>query len=85
MASNRPEPGAEGDQVDLQLTQDEALVLFDWLGRFNAGDPGFEDQAEQRALWNLEALLERELVAPFAADYDVQLSLARDRLRDPVE
>ena len=68
--------------VDLRLSGDEALVLHDWVARFNASDPTFDDQAEQRALWNLEALLERHLVAPLDADYDAALAAARDRLRD---
>jgi hypothetical protein len=72
--------------VNLNLSADEALVLFDWLGRFNAGSaPAIEDQAEQRALWNLEALLESALVAPLTPDYDARLKAARDRLRDPVD
>ena len=71
--------------VELRLSGVEALVLFDWLARFNASDPTFEDQAEQRALWNLEAVLERELVAPLAADYGEQLADARQRLRDSTE
>ena len=53
--------------VTLTLTHDEALVLHDLLQRFSAsGGLTLEDQAEQRALWNLACLLERELVEPFS-------------------
>lgn len=68
--------------VVLHLTGDEALVLFEWLARFNASEHSVDDQVEQRALWNLEAALERQLVAPFAEDYAKQLAEARARLRD---
>ena len=71
------------DSVNVTLSRDEALVLFDWLARFNAeeGHP-FADQAEQRALWNLAAVLESTLVEPLKPDYDALLSAARARLRD---
>jgi prepilin signal peptidase PulO-like enzyme (type II secretory pathway) len=69
--------------VTVQLTGDEALVLFDWIGRFNEnGDGAFRDQAEQRVLWDIEARLEKALVAPFAASYGELLAQARDRVRD---
>lgn len=70
--------------LSLHLTADEAIVLFEWLARFHgSGDASFQDQAEQRALWNLECMLERDLVAPLRDDYDELLAAARDRLRDP--
>ncbi len=71
------------DDVSLRLSHDEALVLHDWLVRFNGrADPAFADQAEQRVLWDLEATLERTLVEPFQVDYEARLSTARARLRD---
>lgn len=71
--------------VTLTLAHDEALVLHDFLQRFGAsGTLTLEDQAEQRALWNLACLLERELVEPFSADYAEALRRARDTIRDPV-
>jgi hypothetical protein len=70
------------EPVTIQLTGDEALVLFDWIGRFNEdGDGTFRDQAEQRVLWNIEARLEKSLVSPFD-DYHDLLARARDRVRD---
>ena len=71
------------DTVAIQLTPDEALVLFDWLSRFNAiGDGTFRDQAEQRVLWDVEAVLESNLVAPFDAQYDRLLAAAREQVRN---
>lgn len=49
--------GATG-QVTISLSNDEALVLFEWLSSFNQGHHDFEDQAEQRVLWDLEGMLE---------------------------
>ncbi|MBK6423056.1 MAG: hypothetical protein IPF77_12720 [Gemmatimonadetes bacterium] len=70
--------------VTLTLTHDEALVLHDLLQRFSAsGGLTLEDQAEQRALWNLACLLERELVEPFSPDHAAALAAARQMLRDP--
>lgn len=70
--------------VTLALTQDEAIVLLEWLSRFNVdGDCRFEDQAEQRVLWDLEASLESMLSAPLKPDYAETLARARARLRDP--
>lgn len=58
-------------------------MLFDFLQRFSeSAQLRIEDQAEERALWNLCCLLETSLEAPFAADYRNQLAQARARLRD---
>ena len=73
---------AQGE-VTLQLSPDEALVLFEWVSRFNkTRAPAFEDQAEERVLWDLEARLESALVAPFRKDYAETLADARARVRD---
>jgi hypothetical protein len=75
-----------GDPVHLELTADEALVLFEFLSRFSDTESlVIVDQAEQRALWNLLCLLETQLVEPFRPDYRELIRLARNRLRDPVE
>ena len=76
--------GKVSQSVSIQLTPDEALVLFDWIVRFNAReDQTFEDQAEERVLWNIEATLEKLLSEPFSPDYDGLLAAARARVRDP--
>lgn len=72
------------DPVTLTLSRDEAIVLFEWLHRCNAeAGHRFEDQAEERVLWNLEALLESTLAEPFKPEYDEILAAARSRVRDP--
>jgi hypothetical protein len=76
------------DEVVIRLSQDEALVLFEWLYRTDDLTNDFgdlvEDQAEQRALWNLTCLLERELVQPLLPEYAELVEQARNRLRDEV-
>ncbi len=69
--------------MDIKITDDEALVLFELLTRFTEeGLFGFEDQAEMRAVWNLQAVLEAAVSGPFLPNYKVILAEARDRLRD---
>ncbi|MFI7425894.1 hypothetical protein ACIBPB_02790 [Micromonospora sp. NPDC049836] len=74
------------DEVVLRLSRDEALVLFEWLYRTDETTNDFadlvEDQAEQRALWNLTCPLERELVEPFSPQYAGRVEQSRARLRD---
>ncbi|MEO6254962.1 MAG: hypothetical protein ABIO79_16745 [Ferruginibacter sp.] len=71
-------------EINLILTKNEALVLFDFLGRFNQKEHNdiFEDQAEQKTLWILEAQLEKQLTEPFRPDYKDIIKEARDKIRD---
>ncbi|MGF4043291.1 hypothetical protein ACX800_03730 [Paenarthrobacter nitroguajacolicus] len=42
-------------QISVELSEDEALVLFDWLARFNERkDVDLADQAVGRILWDIE-------------------------------
>lgn len=70
--------------ISLTLTKDEALVLFDFLGRFNQADHTdiFEDQSEQKTLWILEGHLEKQLVELFKPDYKDIIKEARNKIRD---
>jgi predicted DNA-binding transcriptional regulator YafY len=70
-------------RVKIELTSDEALVLYDWLTRFNQrAHTDFTDQAEERVLFDLEAMLEKALVAPLQSDYADVLTQARSNVRD---
>ena len=77
--------------VTVSFTKDEALVLFEWLHRRE--DLGLDslealgcvDQAEQRVIWDLSAVLESTLAEPLRSDYLELVEAARARLRDPVE
>jgi len=78
-----PEP----DQISLQLDSDEALVLFDLLGRWledergNTLRPILSDRAEFWALNGLYCLLEATLAEPFREDYRALVHNAQARLR----
>ncbi len=74
-------------RVQLDLTEDEVIVLFEWLQRVNKMTPDlvFQDQAEQRAAWDLEASLEAVNPAILSGTYLDQLRAARDRVRGPLE
>ena len=73
--------------ITLTVTKDEALVLFEFLARFNETDHRdiFEDQAEQRILWDIECLLQQQLAEPFRLDYLSLLNEARNKIRDKDE
>lgn len=61
--------------VEIGLTEDEALVLFDWLSNLDA-----LPSPERAAIDGLVAALESRLTAPFTADYADRLAAARKRL-----
>jgi hypothetical protein len=70
-------------EVQISLTAEEALVLFEFLRRYSDSEQlNIVDQAEQRALWNLCCIFEKKSVAPFNMEYGQALSEARARLRD---
>jgi hypothetical protein len=70
-------------KISIELTEDEVLVLGDWLHRIIKSPSGlFEDQAEQRVVWDLDASLESANPVIFASDYGERLQAARDRIRD---
>lgn len=71
------------DNISITLSKPEAMVLLEWLARFNQErNPAFVDQAEERALYDLEALLEKEIPETFRDDYGALLSAAREAVRD---
>lgn len=74
-------------EVSIGFSRDQALVLFEWLARTGTGEQpaAFEDQAEQRVLWDMEAALEKHLTEPLRSDYRELLEAARGRVRDVEE
>lgn len=69
--------------VTIKFSEDEAVVLFEWLHRVNTqSQVQFTDQAERRVLWDLEASLESSNQGLFAGDYAERVKLARERVRD---
>jgi HPt (histidine-containing phosphotransfer) domain-containing protein len=74
------------EPVTLTLSRDEAVVLFEWLHRFNSETAHrFDDQAEQRVFWDLEASLEASLEELLQPEHAEILAAARSRVRDPIE
>jgi hypothetical protein len=71
------------EPIHLELTHDEALVLFELLSRYtNSHEPlEFCDPAEEQALCNLQCLLEKQLTEPFLPNYSSLLENARAQLR----
>lgn len=73
------------ESVKLELSKEEAIVLFEYLTRNNDAkefEKFFEDQSEQRVLWDIESMLESILVEPSQSDYLDKLKRAREAVRD---
>jgi hypothetical protein len=51
----------DNKKVLVELSSNEAIVLLDWLTKFNEKEHPwlFEDQAEERILFDLESSLEK--------------------------
>jgi len=74
----------ENKNIAITLSEYEALVLFEWLHNFNEEDHPtlFQDQVEQRVLWDMEAELEKVFSITFDSNYQEILSKARQKIRD---
>lgn len=74
----------ENTKTIVSFSKEEVIVLFEWLHNFNKenNDDFFNDQAEQRVLWDLEAELENVNLATFEDNYMEILSKAREKIRD---
>ncbi len=69
--------------MNLDITHDEAIVLWNLLRRYSSEDVFvIEDQAEQRALWNLECVFEKQVGDCFEGSWKVALNNSLKRLRD---
>ncbi len=67
--------------MKLELTDDQALVLLEWLARLEAlAEPPYEHPAEQQVVWEIEAQLDRVLVEPFKPDYQQLVAAVRARV-----
>jgi len=77
----------EANQVEARFSDDEALVLFELLGRWEwsgllDGEEFWEDQAEQRVIWDLHACLEPVISESFTSEYGQAVKAAQSNLRD---
>jgi hypothetical protein len=70
------------DQITIMLTKEEAIVLFEFLSRAEETDKlHFANEAEERVLWSIHAVLEKNLVEPFHPDWNEILEQARAKVR----
>jgi hypothetical protein len=68
--------------MKLELTEDQALVFFEWLARLDEQDAfPCEDPAEEQVLWSLHGQLEKLLVEPFQPNYRELVEKARTRVK----
>jgi hypothetical protein len=75
--------GPEERTVTLELTYDEAVVLFEWTHPHEDQDyaePMFIDKAEEVAFWSLTAVLEPLIDEVFSSTYRDVLEAAKSRL-----
>lgn len=70
------------ENINLTLSRDEALVLFEFFSRFGDDDDSFtlRHNAEYLAFMQISAQLDKSLVEPFQPQYLELLQAARDRI-----
>jgi len=69
------------EDITIRLSRDEALVLFEFLSRFDDHDDfKLRHNAESLAFSRLKAQLDKALVEPFRPEYGELLRAARERL-----
>jgi hypothetical protein len=67
------------DNITITLDRKEALLLFDFLSRFNerTNTQDYEYKSDQTVLWNFEAILEAHLSEVFQPNYIEIIDKAR--------
>lgn len=71
------------DNIAITLSQEEALVLFEFFSRFAETDQfQLQHNAEYQAFSSIAASLEKRLVEPFSPNYLELLKAARNKLAD---
>jgi len=69
------------ENLEISLSRDEALVLFELLFRFAQEKKlSIQYEAESQVLWNVLTYLENSLHEPFGAEYEELFIQARDNL-----
>jgi hypothetical protein len=68
-------------KISLELSNAEALVLFEWLARSESEKSfAIKHSAEQQVLWSIEGQLEKVLVEPLSPNYVELLEHARNEV-----
>lgn len=65
------------DSIQVTLSRQEALVLFEWLASLDEKATVPLDEAEQRVVWRVEGQLESLLTEVVEADYRDRVLLAK--------
>ena len=73
--------------VTISLEDDEALLLFELLASLPNDQTTLDlsDRTNLQVVWNLEGLLEEQLVEPLREDYQQLVARARERMRKSFE
>jgi hypothetical protein len=70
-------------EVKIELSQDEALVLFEFLSRYDERkNLDIKNGAEEKVLWMLHGAREKQLVQPFKLNYVELLLRSRQSVRE---
>ena len=70
-----------GETVNISLSREEALTLFEMLFRYEQEQKlPKKNEAENEVLWNLMTYLEESLREPFGAEYEELFLQAREKL-----
>jgi hypothetical protein len=68
--------------MTLELTDQQALVLYEWLRRFDEANVyPVQDEAEELVFWSLHGQLESALREPFLRDYRERVEAARAHVK----
>jgi hypothetical protein len=71
------------EHVKIELTKEEAIVLFELLARLEDMDAlPVEHPAEERVLWRVSAVLEKTLAEPFDPEYKAILERVRQTVAE---
>ena len=78
-------PRMEQKVITLRLTHDEALVFLEWIREIDKAETTiFKHPAEQKVVWKVERIIEKELGEPFHPEHGRLLAEARKRIYEDV-
>lgn len=67
--------------MQLELSSDEALVLFELISRMEKLEARpWSEAGEQEVIWRIEGQLEKVLLEPFQSNYKELVSQAREQV-----
>ncbi len=72
------------DKINIELSKEEALVLFEFLNKLSNGQTvvQYEDKSEEQVLAIIECILEKSLDEPFSKNYLELLQKAREKIKN---